>query len=213
MSLDFTLPTILPSERRPVPAHKAVDKETAKKMAETAATVKDKGFSFWDLVDIINPLQHIPVVNTIYRELTGDQIGAVARIAGGAIFGGPIGAALGGVNAIAAQETGQDLGEMAMSKLGFDGGIKKDKTPDVQIANKEVPKNIPHIEVRPLAHHAPMPQIIWDEVPVQAKAVLPESKKLMALPEIDKQSAVDKAQIPSKMLEALQKYQELKSNS
>jgi hypothetical protein len=29
---------------------------------------------FWDFVDIVNPLQHIPVVNTIYRELTGDTV-------------------------------------------------------------------------------------------------------------------------------------------
>ncbi len=33
------------------------------------------GFSFGDIVDIINPLQHIPVVSTIYREMTGDDIG------------------------------------------------------------------------------------------------------------------------------------------
>ncbi len=37
--------------------------------------VSDTGtveMSFWDFVDIVNPLQHVPVINTIYRELTGD---------------------------------------------------------------------------------------------------------------------------------------------
>ncbi|MGQ3031076.1 MAG: hypothetical protein ACT60Q_22290, partial [Ferrovibrionaceae bacterium] len=32
----------------------------------------DEGFSFKTVLDTINPLQHIPIVSTIYRELTGD---------------------------------------------------------------------------------------------------------------------------------------------
>ena len=46
--------------------------------------------SFWDLLDVINPLQHIPIVNEIYQELTGDKIGVAARLAGGTLFGGPV---------------------------------------------------------------------------------------------------------------------------
>jgi len=49
-------------------------------------------FSFNDLLDLVNPLQHIPIVSNLYRSATGDQIGAVARIFGGAVLGGPIGA-------------------------------------------------------------------------------------------------------------------------
>src|SRR5215469_3674922 len=44
---------------------------------------KDGGsFGFHDLLDTINPLQHIPVVSAIYRWLTGDTPGNVARIVG-----------------------------------------------------------------------------------------------------------------------------------
>ena len=50
------------------------------------------GFSFFDFVDIINPLQHIPLVSNLYQSMTGDTIGAVAQIVGGGLFGGPIGA-------------------------------------------------------------------------------------------------------------------------
>lgn len=32
------------------------------------------GFGLNDFIDTINPLQHIPVVSTLYRSLTGDQI-------------------------------------------------------------------------------------------------------------------------------------------
>ena len=52
------------------------------------------GFSFGDLIDIINPLHHIPVLGTLYRKITSDEIDPAARVAGGALFGGPLGAGL-----------------------------------------------------------------------------------------------------------------------
>ena len=60
------------------------------------------GFGFDDFLDLINPLQHIPIISTIYREITGDTISDGARIFGGALFGGPPGfaAAIGNGNKI-----------------------------------------------------------------------------------------------------------------
>lgn len=52
-----------------------------------------KGFGFLDLIDVVNPLHHIPVIGRIYRKLSGDTINPVMRIGGGALFGGPLGAA------------------------------------------------------------------------------------------------------------------------
>lgn len=54
----------------------------------------EDGFTFGDLLDIVNPLQHIPIVGTIYRKITGDTIAPAMEIAGGALFGGPLGAIL-----------------------------------------------------------------------------------------------------------------------
>ena len=54
---------------------------------------KGKGFGFLDLIDVVNPLHHIPVVGHIYRKLSGDSINPAMRIGGGALFGGPLGAA------------------------------------------------------------------------------------------------------------------------
>ena len=51
------------------------------------------GLNFRDVIDLINPLHHIPIVGRIYRAITGDQIAPGIRIAGGTIFGGPVGAA------------------------------------------------------------------------------------------------------------------------
>ncbi len=46
---------------------------------------------FKDVLKALTPLQHIPVVGTIYRAVTGDTIPAPLRILGAGIFGGPIG--------------------------------------------------------------------------------------------------------------------------
>lgn len=67
--------------------------------------------SFSDIIDIINPLQHIPGVSTLYQALSGDTISTGAKIAGGALFGGGIGFISSLVNAIIEQETGKDVGQ------------------------------------------------------------------------------------------------------
>lgn len=74
----------------------------------------ESSFGFLDFLDIINPLQHIPIISTIYRHITGDEIGAVAQVAGGALFGGPIGAAAGVAGAVIEHETGKEVGMALM---------------------------------------------------------------------------------------------------
>ena len=68
-----------------------------------------EAFGFGDLIDMINPLQHLPLVNIVYRELTGDEIRPIAQIIGGGVFGGPAGVASGLVNTVVEYETGKDL--------------------------------------------------------------------------------------------------------
>lgn len=72
----------------------------------------DDSPSFSDFIDTINPLQHIPVVNTIYRHLTGDTEGAAADLAGGALWGGPIGLALASIGLSIEDQAGEDPGDM-----------------------------------------------------------------------------------------------------
>ncbi len=72
-------------------------------------------FDFGDILDVVNPLQHIPVVSSIYRELTGDEIGPAPRIMGGALFGGIVGAVASLVNVLVEDGTGKDLGEHAIA--------------------------------------------------------------------------------------------------
>ncbi len=67
--------------------------------------------SFKDVIDTINPLQHIPVISTVYRKLTGDDDpGAVPRVLGGLLYGGPVGFILEAVNSAIDDSTGKDVG-------------------------------------------------------------------------------------------------------
>lgn len=67
--------------------------------------------SFGDVIDIVNPLQHLPIVSTFYRNLTGDQIGAVPRLVGGALWGRVGGFVAGVVNSVVEWFTGKDVGD------------------------------------------------------------------------------------------------------
>lgn len=83
--------------------------ETAYKQTEIAGDTVPPSLSFGELLDVINPLQHIPIVNGFYRDLTGDAISPVAKIAGGVLFGGVIGGAVSVVNAAMEEHSGKDM--------------------------------------------------------------------------------------------------------
>ncbi|MEX0696337.1 MAG: hypothetical protein WD014_00950 [Dongiaceae bacterium] len=78
------------------------------------------GLTFGDIVDVINPLQHLPVVSAVYRWLTGDTIAPAARMAGAALFGGPVGFAVAIANLAVEDASGRDLGDHAVALL-FEG--------------------------------------------------------------------------------------------
>lgn len=80
----------------------------------------DDGFGFDDFLDIINPLQHLPVIGTAYRAITGDEIETPAKLAGGALFGGLFGF-LGALGSTAyAEIVGESVDETLLSF--FDSG-------------------------------------------------------------------------------------------
>ena len=93
----------------------------------------DSGSEFFEnLLDIINPLQHIPVVSTIYRAITGDEIAPPARLLGGALFGGPLGLASAVGNLFLEEATGDDLAGHALALID-----EFDDTPE--LANAAAP--------------------------------------------------------------------------
>ena len=79
----------------------------------------DDGFSFGDLLDLINPLQHLPIVSTLYRAITNDEIAPGPRMAGGAIYGGPLGFVSALADTFIEEATGKDVGEHIVALAGF----------------------------------------------------------------------------------------------
>lgn len=90
----------------------------------------EDGFEFTDVLDVINPLQHIPGVGMIYRSLTGDEIGNGARVAGGGLFGGVFGLAGAAIDAVVDAVTGEDTGShvVAFVENSFGGSSIDDGT-------------------------------------------------------------------------------------
>lgn len=77
---------------RPPPAKPADAGDTkASDIANVKGAPKEEDF-FDHLWDVVNPLQHLPVIGTIYRAATGDRLDPVERIAGSTLYGGLWGA-------------------------------------------------------------------------------------------------------------------------
>jgi hypothetical protein len=114
---------------------------------EKATEVQENLDLDWDdVVDLLNPLQHIPIVGTIYRELTGDKISPEIQIAGSIAFGALTGSiAVSAVAGIASaayeQSTGQEATvQIAQALFGNDllGG-PSDEAGEVQMAAADLP--------------------------------------------------------------------------
>lgn len=73
------------------------------------------GFTFLDFLDIINPLHHIPIVGTLYRHFTGDEIDPGSRVFGGTLFFGPLGTVASIGDVLIRDATGKDLGQHVMA--------------------------------------------------------------------------------------------------
>ncbi len=77
----------------------------------------ENGFGFADFLDLINPLQHIPVISTIYRAITGDDAALGPRLIGGMLLGGPIGLMATGIIAAVEESTGKSTAGHAVAMV------------------------------------------------------------------------------------------------
>lgn len=115
---------------------------------------EDDGPSFSDVLDILNPLQHIPIINTIYQHLTGDNEGAVADVAGGTLWTGPIGLVTSLIDLAVKSDTGKSVSDNILSWLGFeddDQPVKAAQAEQVQQQEAAVTSAPPAVTVQALA--------------------------------------------------------------
>lgn len=80
----------------------------------------EEGLSFGSLLDVVNPLQQLPVVSSVYRAVTGDTISTGARLAGGVLLGGPLGFASALLNVVVEDATGGDIAENMLGLVQSD---------------------------------------------------------------------------------------------
>jgi hypothetical protein len=103
-SADFSAHVANPLAAGPAPAVAAA----------AASGDGEGGIDFHDLLDIVNPLQHIPVIDTLYRAATGDQIKTFPKIAGDALFGGVTGFVGSIADTVFQKITGKSVGDTVL---------------------------------------------------------------------------------------------------
>jgi hypothetical protein len=115
------------------------------KFDRTASNVGSADMSFGDFLDMLNPLEHIPIISSVYREITGDKIDPVARVAGDILYGGALGmvsAMASGIGAVADSvmetKTGKDVTGTMVATL-FDTDETSGTNQSIQLASAEVP--------------------------------------------------------------------------
>ncbi|MEJ0043742.1 MAG: hypothetical protein WDM81_16640 [Rhizomicrobium sp.] len=84
---------------------------------DSAKAAPDGSFSFDDVLDIVNPLQHIPVVGTLYRALSGDTIKTGPKIAGDTLYGGITGFASSIADTVFEKITGKNVGDTVLAMV------------------------------------------------------------------------------------------------
>jgi len=180
----------------------------------------DDGLTFADLLDIVNPLQHIPIIGTLYRHLTGDALDAGARVIGGALFGGPVGIAIAGVNVLLEESTGRDAGDHVLA-LFTDGDAAP--TAETAVAAAGPSGAVPDLGLlgplptaTPDARPSPAPPI--DLAALAPLAPAPSAPRVATMPDATGQprsravppgaTAADGGWFAQTMLAALEKYQD-----
>src|SRR6478752_7731223 len=79
---------------------------------------------FHHLWDVINPLQHLPVIGTIYRAITGEHLDPVEKIAGDTLYGGLWGAVSSIADVAFESITGKSFEDTALALFKSDDKIK-----------------------------------------------------------------------------------------
>ena len=113
----------------------SADEQSSPRIGKPFSLWEKESVGFSDFIDIINPLHHIPVIATIYRNLSGDQIGAGPRVIGGALWGRLGGFVAGIVNAVVEWWSGKDIGDHIYAAIF--GPAEGSSSKDTLVQNKE----------------------------------------------------------------------------
>ena len=111
-------------------------------------TQEPQGESFFHhVLDVINPLQHLPVIGTIYRAITGEHIGPVEKVMGDTLYGGVWGAASSVADLAFEGVTGKSVEDTVLGWFKHDSGTQvaslkvapRDNFPSVSLSSVDMP--------------------------------------------------------------------------
>lgn len=138
-------------------------------IAPAVAAFNDSdGPSFSDVLDILNPLQHIPIINSLYQHLTGDTEGAVADVAGGTLWAGPIGLISSLVDLSMRADGGKSASDRLLSWLGLEGDES-----DTAVAQSGAQSDAPAEAANPAQPTSPAAQTVAPGVLAAMAAATP----------------------------------------
>lgn len=177
------------------------------------AAGEGQSFGFADFLDMINPLQHLPVVGTLYRALTGDAITGPARIMGDVIYGGPLGLISGIVDAQLQASTGADIGGHVMALLTGEDVPAPETLGNLQIAQGDAaPDPAAAAQAAAAGGAAPATPFWLASAPASAEKDDEEPPAAMDLPAV----AVPEVEVYDNLLDAmnanLDRYDALKTS-
>lgn len=127
--------------------------------------------SFSDIVDTLNPLHHVPILSDIYRRLTGDGISPQARVAGGTLYGGPLGGIASVLSLAVTGDAKHGIGDRLIAGL-FDD--EEAESPATQVASA-TPTSVPMAEAKP-------DELVTASLAAEAPEAAPHAANLSALP-------------------------------
>jgi len=142
------------------------------KITVTAAKPAADGESFFDhILDVVNPLQHLPVIGTIYRAITGEHLDPVEKIAGDTLYGGLWGAVSSIADVAFESITGKSFEDTALALFKSDDKIK--------VASTKVA--VPTINANVSLPSADLPALPTTTAAANAPANIPGSMDVAAL--------------------------------
>lgn len=115
--------------------------------AATATAAKPHESFFHHLWDVVNPLQHLPVIGTIYRAVTGEHLDPLEKIAGDSLYGGLWGAVSSIADVAFESLTGKSFEDTALALFKSDGPTRLASakvaapsiTPDPSLPSSDLP--------------------------------------------------------------------------
>lgn len=117
----------------------------------------DDGFNFKDVLDLINPLHHIPIVGAVYRSLSNDKIAPAIKLAGGALFGGAAGAGLAAIGLITNKNKAPKPTNIANNS--YYSNLKKSSANTISIDDLVAQRRLPSTDFKPGTNFIPASNI------------------------------------------------------